>query len=234
MTRRSLAFASSILVTGVLALSACGVNVDEVKDAAGRPETTTRLAADQGATSTTSGNDAGRSTTTARPDTTGSASDAEAGPYVEAMTESMLDDDDVPITEDQARCYAGKAIEIIAVDRLQSKGITPDDLRDDSALDLSDVGLSMDEGNALYDAFEDCDIDLRELMLASMGEGEEVPAGVEACLDQVLTDDNLRKMMVISIVKGDDAMENDPELEQITGGLMGCMFMAMGSDTTTR
>lgn len=232
MTRSTLTLASSIIVAAVIALSGCGANVDKVEEAVGSPETTTSIAG-KDATSTTSRSDTTRRATTTLPDRSASTN-KDAAPYVQAMADSMLDDDDdLSITEDQALCFAGRSIEIIGVDRLQSKGITPDDLRDDSALDLSDVGLTMDEGNALYDSFEDCDIDLRALMLDSMGEDEEVPAAAKACLEQVFSEDNLRKLMVTTIVKGDDAVENDPDLEQITGGMVGCMFMAMSPDTTS-
>lgn len=228
MPRRSRSLAVTLLVAAVIGLASCGASVDEVKDAAGNPESTTSPAADRGANSTAPDD---RPTTT-RADRSGST-DGDAGPYVQAMTDSMLDDDDVPITEEQARCFAGKSIDIIGVDRLKKKGIEPADLRDDSALDLSDVGLSMDDGNEIYDAFEDCDIDLRGLMMESMSEDEEVSAEAQACLDQVLTDDNLRKLMVITIVKGDDATETDPDLKEVMGGLMGCMFMSMGSEGST-
>jgi len=228
MSCRRRTLAASIFVTAVIVLASCGASVDQVKKAAGGPESTTRPATTEGTTSTAPDRQPG-TTRADRPTPT----DGDAAPYVQAMTESMLADEDTPISEDQARCFATKSIEIIGVDRLKREGIEPADLSRQSALDLSDVGLSMDEGNEIYDAFEKCDIDLRGFMMKSIGDGGQVDAAVEACLDQVLTDDNLRKLMVISIVKGDDAADKDPELKPVMGGLMGCMFMAMGSSTTT-
>ncbi len=228
MPRRPLTLAVSLVVVGAFAFSACGADVDSVKNST---STSTGSTSQDESTSTTSDDDSDRTTTTEAERSKKSSS--EATPYVQAMVDSMMDDDEMAIDEDKARCFATSAIDIIGVDRLKDKGVEPADMRDDSSTDMSSVGLSMDEGNELYDAFEECDIDLRALMMQSMGEDEEVPAEAMACLDQVLTDDNLRTLMVVSIVKGDDAVENDPELEPVMAGLMGCMFMSMGSDTTT-
>ena len=41
---------------------------------------------------------------------------------------------------------------------------------------------------------------------------------------------NLRKLMVSSMMNGDEGMEDDPELESLMGGIMGCAFMGMGED----
>jgi hypothetical protein len=50
----------------------------------------------------------------------------------------------------------------------------------------------------------------------------------KACMEGVFTDENLRKLMVSSMVNGEDAAENDPELAPLMGQLMGCAFMGMG------
>lgn len=228
MPRRPLTLALSLLVVGAFAFSACGADVDSVKDST---STSTRSSSQEETTPTASDDDSDRTTTT-ETDRSKKPS-GEAAPYVQAMVDSMMDDEDMAIDEEKARCFATSAIDIIGVDRLKDKGIEPADLRDDSSTDMSSVGLSMDEGNELYDAFEDCDIDLRALMLESMGEDDEMPAAAMECIDEVLTDDNLRKLMVISIVKGDDAVENDPDVKPVMAGLMGCMFMSMGSESTT-
>lgn len=229
MPRRLQNVAASILVVGVVALAACGASVDTVKDAADTSSTTV------GDTTSVTGGDAPTTTAKAdKPKDDKPKSDGKAGPYVDAMVDSMLADDDFPATEKQARCFAANSVDVIGVDRLQAKGITPDDLRSDSSMDLSDIGLSMDEGNDIYDGFEDCGIDVKGLMLESMeDDGKPVPDEVKTCIDTVLTKDNLRKLMVSSIVNGDDETESDPETKPIMNGLMGCLFMAMGSTSTT-
>ena len=50
------------------------------------------------------------------------------------------------------------------------------------------------------------------------------------CQSFPLTDENLRKLMVSSMMNGDEGMEDDPELESLMGGIMGCAFMGMGED----
>lgn len=88
--------------------------------------------------------------------------------------------------------------------------------------------MTEDDANEIFDNFGRCDIDLREMMLESMAADSEVSAGQKACMETVLTDENLRKLMVTSFMKGDDGIENDPELEEVMGGIMGCAFMGMG------
>ena len=71
------------------------------------------------------------------------------------------------INREQAECLAPTWIEIIGVDRLQEEGITSDD-SSELDVDFADLGLSEDEGNAMYDTFGECDIDFRELFISSM------------------------------------------------------------------
>lgn len=224
---------SALLTVAVAALfmlvSACGTDTDAVVDAVGSSTTT----ADDGATSTTTADDDDDGTTTSAPTTTTArAADPEAEPYLEAMTASMLADGDAGITEDQARCYAGHTLDVIGLDRLQQHDISPDAFADeDDAMDFSELGITMDEGNAIFDGFTDCGIDLDEMIAAGFAEDEELDPKAKACLEQVLTEENLRLLIVTSMVKGEDAMETDPELEAITSGMIGCAFMAMGSET---
>ena len=150
-----------------------------------------------------------------------------AGPYVEAMKRSMQasneEDGDFVLTDGQIDCMAPRFIGIIGVDRLKENGVTPADIENDKAMDFSDFGMTEKDGNDLYDSFGACDINLREMMLTSMAADEDMTPEMQKCMEDVFTDENLRRFMVSSMVEGDAAMENDPLMAQ----LMGCAFMGM-------
>src|SRR5664279_2196701 len=140
----------------------------------------------------------------------------ESRPYVDALKQSMKDsngeDDDIQFNDDQMDCIAPRFVNIIGVERLDENGVTPADLASDDSMDFSDLTLGEKEGNALYDTLGDCDVNLKEIMVASFAEDDEVTPAMAKCMEGVFTDDNLRLLMVSTLVQGDDALEEDPTL----------------------
>ncbi len=139
----------------------------------------------------------------------------EAQPYVDAMVEGMVstdDDEDLQLDQEQAECLAPRWVETIGVDRLQDAGLEPDDFATDGDPDLSSLGLSEDEGGELYDAFGDCDIDLKAEFIRSLTADQELSEEDAACLSDAFSDDFLRRIMVTSLVAGDDALDDNEEL----------------------
>src|SRR5690606_14003972 len=110
---------------------------------------------------------------------------------------------------------------------IEASGVTTDDL-ESSDMDFSAIGITEEDGNRLYDAFGQCDINLRELMLETMASDDEMSEAAKSCMEGVFTDENLRMFMVSSMVNGEDGMEDDPALGPFMGQLMGCAFMGMG------
>lgn len=180
-----------------------------------------------GKSSTTNGDEPTKTTTTVdESDGSGPSVGGDGGPYVEAMKRSMhaSNDEDFQMSDDQIDCISPRFIDIIGVDRLEANGVTPADIENDEALDFSELDMSEKEGNALYDTFGDCDIDLREMMLTSMADDDDMTPEMKTCMEGVFTDDNLRKLLVSTMIDGDDALDDDPLMAQ----LMGCAFMGMG------
>lgn len=158
---------------------------------------------------------------------------AEAQPYVDAMKESMRtsnqeDDSDFQLSDGQIDCLAPRWINTFGVDRLEEQGVTAEDIAADTDMEFTDLDLTEDEGGALYDAFGECDVNLSEIMLEEMAADEDMTEAAKTCMEGIFTDENLRKLMVSSMVNGEDAMEDDPELAPLMGQLMGCAFMSMG------
>ena len=138
----------------------------------------------------------------------------EEQPYVDALIESAAEDEgeDVELNEAQAECLAPKWVSILGADRLEEAGISPDELADDDDLDFSELGLAESDGEALYDALGECDVDFRETFIAGMTEDSDVSDEDRECLDEELDDDLLRRMLVTAFVDGEDALESDEDL----------------------
>ncbi len=224
-----------LLVFAVLAallLGACSSGGDD--DNADDPTTTTEATENGGDDSADDSGDEGgdETTTTEGGDESGESVDvgADGQAYVDAMVASMGEDEEFPFTDGQAECYSTRFVDTIGVDRLQAAGITPEQMAgDDDTLEYTELELSLEEGNQIYDHLGDCGIDLRAMMMESFAASDDdITPEMQACLEGVFTDENLRTLMVSSMVNGEDAMEGDPELSPLVGQLMGCAFMGMG------
>jgi hypothetical protein len=153
----------------------------------------------------------------------------EAQPYVDAMVEGMVssdDDEDLQLDQEQADCLAPRWVETIGVERLQDAGLEPDDFADDGDPDLSSLGLSEDEGGELYDAFGACDIDLKAEFIRSFTADQDLSEEDAECLGDAFSDDFLRRIMITTLVEGDEALEDDQEL---TGELLSVFSECPGA-----
>ncbi len=139
---------------------------------------------------------------------------ADAKPYVDALEKSMKEDDSSGLTlsDTQASCLAPKFINAIGVDTLKAKGITPDDMGSESDTDLTDFGLSDAQGGQLYDGFKACKVDVRSLFLSGMTEDSEMSAADKKCLDDNFDDALLKDVVVLSLTKGENALQDDKDV----------------------
>jgi hypothetical protein len=138
----------------------------------------------------------------------------EAQPYVDAFVEDAADadEDDLQISPEQAECFGARFVEIVGVDRLEEAGVTPDDFGGESDLDFSEIGLTEDEGGEIYDAFGACDVDIRAEFISSLGADDELSEEDRECVAEAFDDDLLRRILVTTMVEGEDALEADNEL----------------------
>ena len=163
---------------------------------------------------TTTSHSTGTSTADTATDATVSSADATEADYLAAIERSLSTGDGLSTTPEQAECMAPKWLDTIGVDRLKDRGVDPseigDDVNDDGSA-LSDLGLTDDEGTALYDAFGECDVDIRQQFVEFATEGQR-PEVVE-CVADALTPDLLRRVMIASIVQKapDDQLQADFE-----------------------
>jgi hypothetical protein len=191
---------------------------------------------DDGA-SNTEGGTAG-SPTTAAPTTAGSGSSGTAGSadaqaYVDAMIESFdnADPDELQINREQAQCLAPRWVDAIGADRLAAAGIQPRDFGAEGDVDLTEVGLSEDDGNAMYDAFGECDIDVKAVFVESFSADRDVSEDDKNCLADAMSDDLLRRIMVTTFVEGEEALNQDEELSgELFGVFADCPGLVPTSD----
>lgn len=184
---------------------------------------------DTAVTTTASATDATSATSTAG--TSLSATDTTEDDYLAAIERSLSTGDGLKTTSDQAECMAPKWLDTIGIDRLKEHDVAPseigDDVNDDGSA-LSDLGLSQEEGTALFDAFGDCDVDIRQKFVDLATEGQR-PA-VASCVADALTPDLLRRLMIASIVEGqpDDQLQAD-----FTTAIGPCTALSEGATATT-
>jgi hypothetical protein len=156
-----------------------------------------------------------------------------AQPYVDAMIESFDDapPDELQIDREQAQCLAPRWVEAIGVDRLKAAGIEPQDFSEQGDVDLTKVGLSEDDGNAMYDAFGECDIDVETVFVESFSAERDVSEEDKDCLADAMSDDLLRRIMVTTFVEGEDALNQDEELSgELFGVFADCPGLVPTSD----
>jgi len=202
----------------VAALAGCGDDDDASTTTAGSTATTTVTSA---ASSSDDTDGTGSSV---------SAADATEADYLAAIERSLSTGDGLTTSSEQAECMAPKWLDTVGIDRLKEHAIAPsqigDDVNDDGSA-LSDLGLTSDEGNALYDAFDECDVDIQQKFVDFVTEGQS--AEVVTCVADALTPDLLRRLMVSSIVEAQPDDELQAEFEAAVGP---CDELGQASTTT--
>lgn len=161
----------------------------------------------------------------------------EAKPYVEEISTSMSEDEDSPVSEKEAECWAKGFIDVVGIDRIKKAG-SPEEFGSSSDdLNFQELDLTRDEGEEIYAKFGDCGVDMREEMMSSMAEDDELDETSKKCLEDALTDERLEDFFVTSMVEGEDGAEDSEAGKELVGALMGCMLANipddMGDDTTT-
>jgi hypothetical protein len=158
---------------------------------------------------------------------------AEEKPYVDALAKNLRaageGSDDIPLSDAQSDCLAPRWVDTIGVERFEKAGVKPADIAsDEKQMDFEGIKFTDAEATKMYDAFGSCDVNLRELLMKSMTEGEDVSPAARKCMEGVLTDDAIRKLMILGLTEGDKAMSDGEDLPPELAGIVGCAFMSMG------
>ena len=151
----------------------------------------------------------------------GSCSD-DSGPgtneYSEALADSFRADPTSPLTDDQIDCLSVQYVDDLGgPDRFRDAGVEPEAVS--GAADITEVGLELtsEDGAALVESIQDCDISLVELILSLYG--PDVGDGVTACAEENIDSDALASYFAEATV--DETVGPPPE--SVTGPLAACL-----------
>jgi hypothetical protein len=138
---------------------------------------------------------------------TGGGGDGEE--FVAAIMETS---EDSTITEEQNRCFAEAVVDGIGVDGFSEAGVTPDDIRESPDQSPTDLGITFDDEKKerFWAAVNEC-VNVREMLIESMGEGSEMTDEQRACLTEGL-DEEFVKAMMLAAFTGDAEAYQDPEI----------------------
>lgn len=139
--------------------------------------------------------------------------------FVDEAMEEFDAEDAAPLTEEEARCIAEEMVGTLGVDRLEDLGIEPSDFADDEAFP---EGLTEDEATEVVDRWDEC-FDLSELFMQSIAQDQELSDEDRECLEDAFSADTLRNVFVKILTKGEQAMQEDPELlSELLAGAAKC------------
>jgi hypothetical protein len=148
----------------------------------------------------------------------GESSSSEGQEYVDAIVASNGDSE---LTEEENECFARAFVDAVGVDQLQG-AVTPDEIRDDPESSPGEFGITLDEAqaDAFWEDVNEC-MDVRAAFVEGLTEGEDMSQETVDCLEDAIDDDLLKRVLVTSLMEGEDALEEDQELMSDLIGVLG-------------
>jgi hypothetical protein len=148
------------------------------------------------------------------------SSSAEGQEYVDAIVASNGDSE---LTEEENECFARAFVDAVGVDQLQG-AVTPDEIREDPERSPDEFGITLDEdqADAFWEDVNEC-MDVRAAFVEGLTEGEDMSQETVDCLEGAIDDDLLKRVLVTSLMEGEDALEEDQELmSDLIGAVSDC------------
>ncbi|WP_421121121.1 hypothetical protein ACE2AJ_07585 [Aquihabitans daechungensis] len=168
---------------------------------------------DPGGDATTTTAEVGTTTTEASGEDAGGATAEEyTAAYVVNLSSGKKDEGNLVLTEEEAACVAPRFVDVITAEALREGEVTPADVEDPS-FEPSDVGLSVDQGTQLVDAFGACDVDIIALFVESFTLG--MTPEQQACAAENVDPDLTKALLVKSL----STEEADAEFEAVLDDL---------------
>jgi hypothetical protein len=155
----------------------------------------------------------------------GESTSEEGQEYVDAIVAS---NDDSDLTDDESECFARAFVDAVGVEELQG-AVTPDEIREDPESSPEDFGISLDDAqaDAFWEDVNEC-MDVRAAFVEGLTEGEDMSQETVDCLEDAIDDDLLKRILVTSLMEGEDALEED---EDLMGDLIGVLSDCPGAVT---
>lgn len=137
----------------------------------------------------------------------GAAASGVGKEYAEALAHSLVEYEDWPLSEKEARCVASSIVDALGVDALEPWG-TPDEVRTTSP-DFEELNLDEDQAVKTYEAFDSC-VRARDIFLRPLAADDSVTDEKFDCVSEALDDDVVRDTLVALFVGPEHFDENDP------------------------
>lgn len=150
----------------------------------------------------------------------GESSSEEGQEYVDAIVAS---NDDSELTDEENECFARAFVDAVGVDGLQG-AVTPDEIREDPQSSPEEFGITLDDdqADAFWEDVNEC-MDVRAAFVEGLTEGEDMSQETVDCLEDAIDDDLLKRVLVTSLMQGEDALQEDQELmSDLIGVLSDC------------
>jgi hypothetical protein len=148
----------------------------------------------------------------------GESSSDEGQEYVDAIVAS---NDDSELTDEENECFARAFVDAVGVEQLQG-AVTPDEIREDPESSPGEFGITLDEdqADAFWEDVNEC-MDVRAAFVEGLTEGEDMSQETVDCLEDAIDDDLLKRVLVTSLMEGEEALQEDQELMSDLIGVLG-------------
>lgn len=114
--------------------------------------------------------------------------DGAAQEYIDAVSASLLEDEEFPVDEEQADCVAETTVEAFGVDFLEENDVTPEAFAEAEGPQDLDIEVREDQARRAAQAFVECDLPLGEFFAGPDATDEAVDCVEENLDEEALVD----------------------------------------------
>ena len=132
-------------------------------------------------------------------------------PLAQAIAADIREDEEMPLSEEDAQCIGAGIVDGVGEDRLAELGITTESLEAEGSIELSEFDLTDDEVDAVVDTFQEC-TDVRALLAEALSADGTMSAEDAECVVGELPDDLVR-----AALEAGQTGDEDPDLEEEFG-----------------
>jgi hypothetical protein len=150
----------------------------------------------------------------------GDSGSAEGEEYVDAIVASNTETE---LTDEENECFARAFVDAVGVEELQG-AVSPDEIRANPESTPQEFGITLDDdqADAFWNDVNEC-MDVRAAFVEGITEGENLSEETVNCLEDAIDDDLLKRVLVTSLIEGDEALDEDEELmRDLIGALSQC------------
>lgn len=146
--------------------------------------------------------------------------DKDAQPYADAIAEASRTGQ-FGLDEEQSECFGDQVVDQVGVTKLKSGGKPAQVGQEFDDYELVSLGLTQDEGGAVYDSLGTCGYDMRANLLGELLAGEK-DEQTRACIEDAVAEERLREFVVTMMNSGQQAAESSRPWQDLEVALSAC------------